>query len=195
MGGFVKVSDITTSPVCQGYDEKYDGHCKTGWHITVLEPNLPVVCFCKLSVATFDGTLTWVVATETLRPAKLKILSGPLQKKAFHDPGSKGSVCEGPGELQGRRAEPAQQGWRSKPYRANVELALKDDLLLIFLGSRNPLHKGMRIPGMFQKMSCSLYGGGLQCTGRKKVEKSGWVNGLELEFLFYRVEDLKLDFM
>lgn len=82
----------------------------------------------------------------------------PFTKKAPRDPSSKGSVCEGPGELHGRRDEPAQQGWWSKPCRgANVELALKDDLGV--LGSRNPLHKGMRIPGMFQKMSCSLLQG------------------------------------
>lgn len=45
------------------------------------------------------------------------------------------------------------------------------------------------------KMSYSLNDRRIQCTERIKEEKSGWVNGPELEFLFYQGEVLKLGFI
>lgn len=51
------------------------------------------------------ATLSLVVATKTVRPARIKILYVFYRKKGFPDFGSRRSLCEVPWELQGRRAD------------------------------------------------------------------------------------------
>lgn len=48
------------------------------------------------------ATLSLVVATKTVRPARIKILYVFYRKKGFPDSGSRRSLCEVPWELQGR---------------------------------------------------------------------------------------------
>ena len=148
-----------------------------------------------LSVAAFDATLSWVVATKTVRLAKLKVLLALYQKKGSYDPGSKRSVCEVPWELQGRRAGPGQQscGWSnlaeeqvlSWPWRMSRRSS--SNIGRSVLGNRSLLNYSTRKPGMSRKMSCSLYGRRIQDTERMKGEKSGWVDGPDFEFLLYSI--------